>query len=93
MVTANLARSNYKRANLDTAMYSLSEVARLWGISYSKANELALADQLPVPAMRIGRTFKFPRAIVDRQLGIDVHCVAFRKIGAAAINWDWNVGC
>ncbi len=28
---------------------------------------------------------------VDRQLGIDAHCVAFRKIGAAAINWDWSV--
>ncbi len=28
---------------------------------------------------------------VDRKLGIDAHCIAFRKIGESAINWDWSV--
>lgn len=60
-----------KRSPLPSATYSLAEVAGLWDISYTKAQELAQAGELPVTPIKIGRTYRFPKATVDRLLGID----------------------
>jgi len=76
MVTAELSQSpsaKAKRSDIVPATYSLSEVAQLWDISYTKANELALSGGLPVAPFRIGRTFRFAKSAVDRQLGLDGH--------------------
>ncbi len=60
-----------KRARLESAMYSLSELAALYDISYTKAHEMAQAGTLPVTPIKIGRTYRFPKRIVDRMLGMD----------------------
>lgn len=71
MVTAHSGAES-KRSSLPSAMYSLAELAALLDISYTKAHELAQRDALPVPALQIGRTWKFPKRAVDRLLGLDV---------------------
>ncbi len=60
-----------KRGRLESATYTLAEYASLNGISYTKAHEMAQAGTLPVTPIRIGRTYKFPKRIVDRMLGLD----------------------
>jgi excisionase family DNA binding protein len=60
-----------KQPRLDAATYSLAEFAALMGIGYTKAHEMAQAGTLPVTPLRIGRQYKFPKAHVDRMLGLD----------------------
>lgn len=50
---------------------SLAEFAIRLGVSVTTCYELAARDELPVKALRIGRTYRFPRAQVDRLLGIE----------------------
>ena len=60
-----------KRSSLEPATYSLAEYAALHDISYTKAHEMAQAGTLPVTPLKIGRTYRFPRRIVDRMLGLN----------------------
>ena len=60
-----------KRPRLDSATYSLAELAGLFGVSYTSLQEQARAGKLPVEPIRVGRQYRFPRAVVDRLLGID----------------------
>lgn len=60
-----------KRARLESATYSLGEFASLLGIGYTTAHEAAQRDGLPVKAIRQGRLYLFPKAAVDRLLGLD----------------------
>ncbi len=53
------------------AAYSLQEFADLLGIGTTKAYELAIRDELPVHAIRVGAVYRFPRARVDRLLGLE----------------------
>lgn len=60
-----------KRAPLDVATYSSAETAALFGVSYTTLNEQVKAGTFPVTPLRIGRQFRFPKAIVNRMLGMD----------------------
>jgi excisionase family DNA binding protein len=60
-----------KRPRQAPAVYSLVEVAGLLGISYTKANEMAKAGTLPVTPFKVGRTWRFAKADIDRLLGLD----------------------
>lgn len=70
MVTI-LEATHAKRANLEPATYSLAEVARLLNIGYTGAHQMAQAGTLPVKAIKVGRQYRFPKAVVDRLLGIE----------------------
>lgn len=70
-MTTIVQAANSKRANLDRATYSLAEYAALHDLSYTKTHVMAQAGTLPVTPLKIGRTYRFPKAIVDRMLGID----------------------
>lgn len=59
-----------KRSDLEPATYSLAEYAALHDISYTKAHEMAQAGTLPVTPLKIGRTYRFPKRIVDRMLSL-----------------------
>ncbi len=59
-----------KRSDLERATYSLAEYAALHDISYTKTHEMAQAGTLPVTPLKIGRTYRFPKAVVDRMLGL-----------------------
>lgn len=60
-----------KRPRLDSATYSLADLAGLLDVSYTSLQEQARAGTLPVEPIRVGRQYRFPRAVVDRLLGID----------------------
>ncbi|MDQ3524167.1 MAG: helix-turn-helix domain-containing protein [Chloroflexota bacterium] len=60
-----------KRSNLPPATYSLAQVAGLLGVSYATCHEMAQAGTLPVTPIRLNRQYRFPKAIVDRLLGLD----------------------
>ncbi|CAN5514455.1 hypothetical protein BH23CHL4_BH23CHL4_29790 [soil metagenome] len=59
-----------KRSRLDAATYSSAETARLFGVGYTTLNEQIKAGAFPVTPLKIGRQYRFPKAIVDRMLGI-----------------------
>lgn len=60
-----------KRAPLSAATYSSAETAALFGVSYTTLNEQVKAGTFPVTPVRIGRQYKFPKADVDRLLGLN----------------------
>lgn len=60
-----------KRPDIARQTYTLSELAGLLGIGYTTAHEAAQRDGLPVKAIRQGRLYLFPKAAVDRLLGLD----------------------
>lgn len=60
-----------KRANLSAATYSQAETAALIGVSYTTINELVKAGTSPVTPLKVGRQYRFPKATVDRMLGLD----------------------
>lgn len=70
MVAAVIPKDS-KRADIGSAVYSLAEYAALWDMSYTKAHEMAQAGTLTVTPIKVGRTYKFPKAVVDRMLGIE----------------------
>lgn len=49
---------------------SISEAAQCFGIHRTTAYELAKRDELGVPVMRLGRTWRVPTAEVRRVLGL-----------------------
>ena len=59
-----------KRSTVDRATYTLSEFAGLLGRSYTATHEAAQRGELPVKPLRVGRMYLFPKAVVDRLLGI-----------------------
>ena len=60
-----------KRSAVDRATYTLAEFAGLLGRSYTATHEAAQRGDLPVKPLRVGRMYLFPKAIVDRMLGLD----------------------
>jgi excisionase family DNA binding protein len=50
---------------------TLQEFAIRLGISMTLAYELAPLGKLPVQGFKIGREYRFPKAVVDRLLGIE----------------------
>ncbi len=50
---------------------TIEQVAARLGVSRTFAYELAKADRLPVPVLRLGRRMVVPRAALDRVLGLD----------------------
>jgi len=54
------------------ATLTVVEVADRLGISRSTAYELAAADRLPVPVIRLGRRVVVARAALDRLLAVGV---------------------
>lgn len=61
-----------KRPRLDSASYSLNEVASLFGLSYTTLWELVRAGNFPVIPVQLGRQYRFAKRSVDRLLGLDV---------------------
>lgn len=62
-----------KRSRLDAAMYSMSDVAGLFGLGYTTVWTQVHAGTFPVKAVKIGRTWRFPKSQVDRVLGLDTN--------------------
>jgi excisionase family DNA binding protein len=60
--TLNMA-TNITAIDRDTL--TLDELAQRMGISLTVAYELAKADKLPVPVIRIGRQYRFSRRAYD----------------------------
>lgn len=60
-----------KAAGLEPATYSLQQLARLLGVGSTAAYGMAQSGRLPVTPIRVGRQYRFPKAEVDRLLGID----------------------
>ncbi len=56
------------RRDAMTRTATVEEAARELGISRTLAYELAKADRLPVPVIRLGRRMVVPRAALDRVL-------------------------
>lgn len=56
---------------VDRETITLHELAIRLGISLSTAYELAARDELPVQGFKVGREYRFPKAAVDRLLGIE----------------------
>ena len=56
---------------IERDMLTLEEIAQRMGIGMTAAYELAGQDRLPVPAIRVGRQFRFSKkafdALLDRQ--------------------------
>lgn len=44
---------------------TIKEVAETFGLSLNHAYELAQADDLPVPVIRVGRQLRFSRRVVE----------------------------
>jgi excisionase family DNA binding protein len=50
---------------------TLAELAIRLGISATTAYELAARGELPVKGFKVGREYRFPRAQVDKLLGVE----------------------
>lgn len=46
--------------------FTLDELAQRMGISLTVAYELAKIDRLPIPAIRVGRQYRFSRRAYER---------------------------
>lgn len=57
--------------NLGRLTLSLEEVARALGIGSTAAYELARKNELPVPALKVGRQYRFSRRALARVLDLD----------------------
>lgn len=68
----------------DRATATIGEVAAAFGIARSTAYELAKADRLPVPVIRLGRRLVVPRAALDRLLVGDLPPAAIDPEPSAA---------
>jgi len=55
----------------DRSTLTVEEAARRLGISRKHAYELAAADRLPVPTIRLGRRLVVPRLALERVLAGD----------------------
>jgi excisionase family DNA binding protein len=60
-----------ERRPVERAVYDFAEVCTLFGIPRSTAQELLKRGELPVKPIRIGGKWRFPKAAVDRLLGLD----------------------
>jgi len=60
-----------KRSRLDSAMYSMSDVAGLCDIGYTTLWTAVHDNTFPVKPVKIGRVWKFPKSHVDRLIGLD----------------------
>lgn len=60
-----------KRPRLAAATYSAAEVFGLFSIGYTSGMEQVKAGRFPVTPIKVGRQLKFPRAVVDRMLGLN----------------------
>lgn len=69
-VTSSAASSDHQVARRRRAVYTADEVAALLGIS-SWSLPVGQARRLPGSPIKVGRRLVWPRAAVDRLLGID----------------------
>ncbi len=60
-----------KRARLDSAFYSMTDVAGLCGMGYTTLWTQVQDGTFPVTPVKLGRVYKFPKRTVDRLLGLD----------------------
>lgn len=60
-----------KRPTLPAAVYSMNEVAGLFGIGYTTLWTQLQAGTFPVKPIKIGRVWRFPKTEVDRLLGLE----------------------
>lgn len=60
-----------KRARLGSAMYSMNEVASLFGLGYTTLWEMVRAGTFPITPIQLGRQYRFPKTHVDRLLGLE----------------------
>lgn len=63
-MTVKVAESTGKPADTMT----LHEFAELLGVSYTTAHLLAQRDELPIPALKVGRQYRFSRIAYRRLL-------------------------
>jgi excisionase family DNA binding protein len=55
-----------KNASVDRDVLNLDELAQRMDISLTVAYELAKADRLPIPTIRVGRQYRFSRKAYER---------------------------
>jgi predicted DNA-binding transcriptional regulator AlpA len=60
-----------KRSRLDAAMYSMSDVAGLFGLGYTTVWTQVQDGTFPVKPVKVGRVWRFPKNQIDRVLGLD----------------------
>jgi excisionase family DNA binding protein len=56
---------------IDRDTLTLDELAQRMGISLTVAYELAKANRLPVPVIRVGRQYRFSRRAYERLMDAD----------------------
>jgi len=67
----NVAQSTVsKRPRRESAMYSMNDVASLFGLGYTTLWVMVRDGSFPVEPIKLGRQYKFSKRAVDRMLGI-----------------------
>lgn len=62
--------TRFKTATPKSATYDMRTLAGLLDVSYSSVQESCQRGDLPFPAIKIGRQYRFSKAIVDQALGL-----------------------
>jgi excisionase family DNA binding protein len=60
-----------KRPRMDTATYSLNEVASLCGLGYTTLWGMVRSGAFPVEPIRLGRQYRFSKRAIDRLLDLE----------------------
>lgn len=55
----------------DSPTLTLAELAAVLQIGMTKAHEMARAGTLPIPVLKVGRTYRFSRRALERWLESD----------------------
>jgi excisionase family DNA binding protein len=59
------------RSSVQREVYTLAEMATLLGVSYTTAWNAVQTGNMPIAPFKAGRSYCFPKAAVNRLLGID----------------------
>jgi excisionase family DNA binding protein len=70
-VVVDLEVAGGERECVTRQAYSAEEFRTLFGIPRSTFQELLKRGELPVKPIRMGGTWRFPKPVVDRMLGIE----------------------
>lgn len=60
-----------KRARLDSAFYSMTDVAGICGMGYTTVWTQVQDGTFPVKPVKFGRQWRFPKRDIDRLAGLD----------------------
>jgi len=60
-----------KRSRLESAFYSMADVAGLCGLGYTTLWTQVQDGTFPVKPVKLGRQWKFPKTAIDRMAGLD----------------------